>query len=453
MKILTNHSHSHDIYELVRIFFPGEEIDLVKDKADVVSVLDGEKAVSKIMKGDLRQENSENIEDFPLFKKLGNWESKLLKYSLYKLLSQKEENPWGMLTGMRPGKLARQIKDQGEDVRENLEKYFFLAPDRADLLAGILDRQEESIEKYKDGYSLYINIPFCPSICAYCSYPVLPIARYEDIASQYVEKLIEEINFVMDHHGQPSMVYIGGGTPSAIGHVDLAKIIDTVLARSKPSEFTVEIGREDTITKDLLDMLANRVDRICINPQSMVDESVKLIGRKQGREGIIRAFDLARKYDFIINMDTIIGLPNEGIEEVSMTFDDLIKLGPENITVHTLSMKKGSRLTKKGYQSDSQIADMIDLTKKILMDNGYLPYYLYRQKNILEGQENIGYSKEGYICSYNVVSMEESQTIIGTGMGAVSKFVFGERAERVANFKSMNDYLKRFDEILQRKLN
>lgn len=452
IRIKTNHKHSHDIYELVRAFYPGEEIQISRNKAQICSSLEGIEATSSLVHQDKEIINKESLEDFPVFKSLGRWESKLLKHSLYSLLRREGDKPWGMLTGIRPGKLARSIGDLGLDLEEVLQKNFFLSKTKAGLLSYLYQVQKPIIQAYKRGYSLYINIPFCPSICTYCSYPVLPVSRYKNEIAPYVDKLIEEIDYVFEVYGSPSMVYIGGGTPSAIGTVQLEKVIAKALSRGRPDEFTVEVGREDTITRDLLKMMAGSASRICINPQSMTDSSMKLIGRSQTSKGVIEAYDLARTFDFKINMDTILGLPGEGLESLESSFDKLVDLGPDNITVHTLAMKKDARLTKLGFESQADIGAMVDLAGKKLGQGSYKPYYVYRQKDILGNFENTGYTKEGSACSYNIVSMEETQSIIGTGMGAVSKFVNQAGPIRRANFKSLRDYMERFDEVLEKKL-
>lgn len=450
MKIQVNHRHGHDIYELVRLFYPDKEIQVSQKEGDLASILGSDLALASLTGG---KSLTLDLAEYEIYKVLSKWESKLLKTSVYRLLRDEtgKEFPWGMLTGVRPGKLARSIGDLGYGVEPILRDYFFLDKDKAELMAYLYGVQGPIIDKYKTGYSLYINIPFCPSICSYCSYSVLPIRRYENHVGPYVDKLLEELDFVFENYGSPSMAYIGGGTPSAIDTRLLEKIVDRVLGQTGPDEFTVELGREDTINRDLLTMLRGRVDRICINPQSMADKTAQRIGRSQSSRGIIEAYHMARDYGFSINMDTIVGLPGEGREDVEETFDQILDLGPDNITVHSLAMKKNSKLTRKGFESEADMGQMIDLVRTKLAGRAYKPYYLYRQKDILGNFENIGYAKDGKICSYNVVSMEETQTIIGLGMGAVSKYIDGDRPIRKANFKSLKAYMDRFDEVLKEK--
>lgn len=451
IRIHTNHSHQRDIYEITKVFFPGE--DLVFDEpADLVSLVDGDGVETRLDIDGYKRKNALKLRDFPVFEVLGHAESKALRYSLYTCLRDKKDLPWGMLMGVRPGKLARQIMDKGLDLEEILVKYFFLSEDRARLLKDINLVQEPIINKYKDGYSLYVNIPFCPSICSYCSYPVLRLGESENLVPAYVDRVLEEIDYVYKAYGRPpSMAYIGGGTPSAIGRGQLEKIVDKVLSLGGLDGFTVEIGREDTIDEDMLRMLDGRADRICINPQTMVDKTTRSLGRLQSSQGVIRAYELARKYGFIINMDTIIGLPGEGFEDIKYTFDSLTSLGPENITVHSLALKKGSDLRDKAYEHGERIGGLMDRAKESLKESSYRPYYIYRQKDIGGALENLGYAKTGFESAYNIVSMEESQTIIGVGMGAVSKFILDGRPTRASNFRSMDDYMNRFDEVLDKK--
>lgn len=449
MRIKADHKHSHDIYELARVIFPNKEITMVEQDYRIDSQLFEDKVKTSFIDKDIF--NEVYLSDFQVFKDLGNWESKLLKYSFYNLFKDENQLAWGMLTGIRPEKLARQIGEIYGNPREILEKYFFLSSEKANLLTDIYKVQKPVIDKYKGWYSLYINIPFCPSVCSYCSYRVLPSNKYKNFIKPYVEKLIEEIKFILENYGKPSMAYIGGGTPSAIDPHLLEKIINTALSLGDFDEFTVEVGREDTINSNLLKMLDGKVDRICINPQSMNDSTAKLIGRKQSTKGILNAYEEARKYDFIINMDTIVGLPGEDEEDILQTFSKIVDLSPDNLTVHTLAMKKGSSLTKNSYENKEDIEKLLEVSHKIIKNNKYRPYYLYRQKDILGNFENTGYFKEEKVCAYNIVSMEESQSIIAAGMGAVSKILVDGNPIRIANFKSMPDYLDRFDEILERK--
>ncbi|MDO5718426.1 MAG: coproporphyrinogen dehydrogenase HemZ [Tissierellia bacterium] len=476
---LDGHHFEHDVFELVRVFYPEMPINFIDEHRGILmgiyieSIYDAEKekAIARIYESkEIICEREMKIFKFEYLPDLKNPEVKVIKASIYEALSvcTGRRLPWGILTGIRPVKIGHKLLQLGmerDEANRYLMDLFKLDKKRSDLVIDIANNQLSYLDYSEGNYSLYINIPFCPSVCVYCSFPTVVIDKYRDRIPQYVDRIIEEIHHTKKIMGNSKLysVYIGGGTPSSIPNKYLASIIKAVreiLGDPISGEFTVECGRADTINTPLLRILSeNGVNRISINPQTMNDSTLKIIGRKHDGEDIIEAFNLAKRLGIEnINMDLIVGLPNEGIDDIKDTFDRVLKLDPENITVHTLSIKKGSHLRNKtDYKNigGSEIEEMINYSFDTAIKNSYTPYYLYRQKNILGNFENIGYSKKSKACIYNILSMEEIQTIVGIGMGAVSKFYFPkeDRIERVANFKSLDEYLRRFHEQIGRKEN
>lgn len=476
---LIGHKYEHDLYELIRVFYPEESIYFIPENSPLladkylISELDEETGAidtQYYVDKELTESHQWNLSDFLCKKRLTNPESKAVKASVYQVLSNATQIrlPWGILTGVRPVKIAHQLLDEDGDEKKALKclvKSFAIAQDKADMILSIAKRQIEKLDLVEQGgYSLYVNIPFCPSICKYCAFPTAKLSRYKDQVPMYMDRLREEVMQTAElMEGQRlNTVYIGGGTPSSIPTAELERLIETVKAELQADqvlEFTVECGRADTISTPLLRMLKEQgVDRISINPQSMKAESLELIGREQTREQVLDAFNLAKRVGIpVINMDLILGLPGENLEDVEATLREIAKLDPENLTVHTLALKKGSKLrSKKSHASPEEAVEverMIDETLRFSKKHGYHPYYLYRQKNMLGNFENIGYAKPGAECIYNILSMEECETIVGIGMGAISKFYFPEenRIERVANFRSVEEYLNRFHEQHRKK--
>ena len=397
-----------------------------------------------------------------------------LARAIYRILSKETGKtlPWGILTGVRPTKLVYERLEAGEDeasIREGLKKEYLCSDRKTDLSLKVAKREHEILSSldYENQYSLYIGIPFCPTVCAYCSFTSFPVKGYEGLVEPYLEALFKEIDAAAKlFPGRGiSSVYFGGGTPTTLSAAQLEKLILKVRDTfdiSKCREFTVEAGRPDSITDDKLKVIKDTgVTRISINPQSMNDETLKKIGRRHTVKQIEEAFEAARKTGLDnINMDIILGLEGETIKEVENTLRQIKALGPESLTVHTLALKRAARLVteKKNFEGSglSSVADMVELTADFAAENGLLPYYLYRQKNMADNLENVGYSKKGLECLYNILIMEEVQTILALGAGGSSKFVFPKvdgntRIERVENVKNVNHYIDRIDEMIGRK--
>lgn len=376
--------------------------------------------------------------------------------------------PYGSLLGVRPVKLAMQCvndKMTREETVKHLVKISDIDIKKAELLYNIADVEKPFLKDDKKAIHLYVGIPFCASRCLYCSFTAYPISKYKNLVPSYITALTREIEhaaeWVRRNNYHISSVYVGGGTPTSIDADSLYKILSelTVNFDLKGCEFTVEAGRPDTITEDkLIAMLENSVTRISINPQTMNDETLRLIGRNHTSRDIEEKFQMAREHDFDnINMDIIAGLPGENLSMFRRTLEKIEALQPESLTVHTLAFKRASRLREENYHfspaSDDILEDMIEQARESASRMGMRPYYLYRQKNILANLENTGYCKPGYECIYNIHTMEEVQSLVALGAGAVSKFVNHEEYEinRVFNFKDVDLYISKIDEVLKRK--
>lgn len=378
--------------------------------------------------------------------------------------------PWGILTGIRPAKIAVKALREGkspEAVVEYFVKECGANLSKANLALEVALTEAPIIDKmYPDGVSLYIGIPFCPSRCLYCSFVTNGTERARRLMPEYTEALKKEIRYVSEivklNGDRIETVYIGGGTPTTLTPElleDMLKCIYEYNDLSCVKEFTVEAGRPDTITEEKLRILKEYgVGRISINPQTMNDETLKVIGRKHSVADIIEAFYLARRCGFDdINMDLIAGLPGEDFEMFRHSLEEVEKLSPEDTTVHTLSIKRSSILNeyRDSYRmtEGEEVSRMVDHAREYMKSLGKIPYYMYRQKNQLGNLENVAYCKKGHESLYNIYIMEELQTIISMGAGGVTKTVDREtdRIERIFNVKEAKDYIERLDEMLERK--
>lgn len=394
-----------------------------------------------------------------------------MKRKLYHMLSDisKKEISWGILTGIRPTKLVYEMLDNGqneEEIYRWMEKEYLCSREKINTSILIARREMELLSKldYKKGYSLYIGIPFCPSTCLYCSFPSFSIERYADLVESYLDALEKEIRYSATclPGKRLTTVYMGGGTPTTLSARQLDRLLGLVCSLydfTHVQEFCVEAGRPDSITKEKLEVLKKwGVDRISINPQTMQQRTLDLIGRRHTVEQICETFQLARNIGHDnINMDIIIGLPGETPKDVSNTLSKIKELNPESLTVHTLAVKRAAKLNteKKHYKGleAEDIGEMLNVSIDFAKQNDYLPYYLYRQKNMAGNLENVGYARHGKEGLYNILIMEEKQTILALGAGGLSKFVFHDRKriERIDNVKSLKDYISRVDEMIKRK--
>ena len=376
--------------------------------------------------------------------------------------------PWGALTGIRPAKLAsKALKESGSEseVRRLFREEFFVSPERTELA---LEAARASIQAEakleKNDISLYVGIPFCPTRCAYCSFVSTDVQRSLKLVEPYLEALDREIDALAEYLPQAGArvrtIYIGGGTPTTLSAGQLEHLISHLrqkLDLSRLVEFTVEAGRPDTITADKMAVLHDlEVDRVSVNPQSMRDEVLKAMGRSHTAADILKAYDMVRKSGIpIVNMDLIAGLPRDTVEGFRYTLDEVLKLAPENVTVHTLALKKGARLMmeRQGLPSGEETAAMLDYAWQALRQQGQIPYYLYRQKYMSGALENIGWCKPGTEGLYNICIMEELHSILALGAGGSTKLTNPATGKivRITNPKYPQQYLERIEELCQAK--
>lgn len=475
---LIDNDYRYEVNELIRVFYFKEErifIDSLEDYSEgfLIEVgMEDNRPFTRIFEDNVLihevhiDMNSIRIgdSDTDKIKKIG------IIQSLYDALNRisSVKAPWGVLTGVRPVKIVHKLMDRGYDDEKILDILidgYRLFDEKAELLLKVAKKQRKHIYPLDENrFSLYIAIPFCPTRCLYCSFPSVGIEKYSHLVDEYTDKLIYELDSMGEiaKSKHISTAYIGGGTPTAIPYKNLERIIQAVyrnFGRENIEEFTVEAGRPDTINEEVLLMLKeNKVDRISINPQTMNDSTLELIGRSHKAKDIIDVYWLAREIGFpVINMDLIVGLPGEGVEEIRKTLDEIEKLNPENLTVHTLAVKRGSifRDVMDQYEIEDQrvIYEMLKEVKAYTDSMKLEPYYLYRQKQMLGNFENVGYAKKNKECIYNIKMMEEKETILAAGMGGISKIYYPheDRIERVPNIKSLNEYLTRIDEMVERK--
>lgn len=394
-----------------------------------------------------------------------------LMRELYRILNEMTgiELPWGIMTGIRPTKQVLERLEAGED-RSEIERFmkeeYLCTDEKIETSFQVAETECRVLGSlpYENGYSLYIGIPFCPSTCYYCSFTSYPVKAYGKRMEEYLQCLFKEIEEMGPTFPNKELqsVYFGGGTPTTLSAEQLDRLFTAVEKNfdlSKCREITVEAGRPDSITEEKLRVIkAHGIERISINPQTMQQKTLDLIGRKHTVGEIEEAFQLARSVGFEnINMDMILGLAGEKPEDVQSTLEQIGKLSPDNLTVHTLAVKRAARLNtnKADYEGmeAENVQEMLRLSCEFAKANDYHPYYLYRQKNMTENLENVGYSRPGKESLYNILIMEERHTILALGAGATTKFVFPgrERLERVENVKSLVDYIGRIDEMIARK--
>lgn len=475
----------HDVYELIKAFFPEAEYHFFygPDGGDADLKFQIERETDSYLirydtqeqKGEVRASVIGNFQsserELQNRQELRKQNKDSLKYALYQLLVKLTGRtlPWGNLTGIRPAKLAMGMLEAGmknTEIAAELRELYCVSPKKAALAVTIANREREILKNidYENGYSLYIGIPFCPSICLYCSFSSYPLKQWAKRVDEYLDALCKEIREVshMMKGRKLDTIYIGGGTPTTLEAHQLTRLLKTVeghFGYDGLAEFTIEAGRPDSITREKLTAIREfPVTRISVNPQTMNQETLDLIGRRHTVEQTREAFFLARECGFDnINMDLIVGLPGEDHSMVSHTLDEIRKLDPDSLTVHSLAVKRAARLNifKDRYQEMTfeNNQQIMDLTMNCAYAAGMAPYYLYRQKNMKGNFENVGYAKVDKAGIYNILIMEEKQPIIALGAGGSSKLVFdhGARIERVENVKDVTSYISRIDEMIERK--
>ncbi|MBS6508308.1 MAG: coproporphyrinogen dehydrogenase HemZ [Paraclostridium bifermentans] len=477
---LKGHDYKYEIAELFKLFttqfkFIKEDEkfekalinEFIKDKDYIKSTTKYyENNDLKLCKEEVFNINSLNEEEIKKKSKT------IIKRSIFKILSELYDTyvPWGILTGIRPVKIVHSLLDEGlseVEIRQNLKDNYLIKDEKIDLALDIAKRERVFIYPIdKNKISLYVSIPFCPTRCVYCSFPSNPMKQFGHLRENYVKAIVKEIKglakLLKETNKEIETLYIGGGTPTTLEAEQLDNLIKALfmeLDLTKIKEFTVEAGRPDTITREKLEVMKkHNVTRISINPQTMNNETLVKIGRDHNVDDIVRCFNMARDLGFNnINMDIILGLVDENVEMVRNTLERIKELSPESLTVHTLAIKRAStlkeNLDKYELTRYEEMVSMINLSMEYAKSMGLNPYYMYRQKHMLGNLENIGYAKEGFECIYNIQIMEEKQSNLAVGAGAISKYVYvdEDRIERTDNVKNVEIYIDRVDEMIERK--
>ncbi|MCH5258381.1 MAG: coproporphyrinogen dehydrogenase HemZ [Lachnospiraceae bacterium] len=474
----------YEIHALVKAFYPAWDLKIltpesvIKDRKilEIPPVMElefGENEVHFLIHRDISHTytwHTDNVSADDYKNTFGRFLYTLLREETGKSL------PWGNLTGIRPTKIAMTMLDDGaceRDVTAFLRDKHFVSEEKIALSVEIAQREREILSTlhYEDGYSLYIGIPFCPTTCLYCSFTSYPINVWKERVTDYLTALEKEMDAVAQMYRDKILdtVYIGGGTPTSLSAEELDRLLSKLKSTfdfSTVQEFTVEAGRADSITEEKLNVLHRHgVTRISVNPQTMKQETLKLIGRQHTVDQVIDAFHMARKVGFDnINMDIILGLPGETREDVATTIEAIQHLAPDSLTVHSLAVKRASALNKwieeNGITAFNNTEETMRIAEKGARDMGMSPYYLYRQKNMSGNFENVGYSAEDKYGIYNILIMEEKQTIVALGAGSITKKVSHNVAEdgsentlieRCENVKEVAQYIERIDEMIERK--
>ena len=459
---LNNIKYRYDVYQMFNIYFPLDEIKFEDNGEYFVEVLEEE----------IRFSYKNYSKSTKIGEKIKEDIKRLVFISLKELTN--EEYPWGILVGIRPSKIALKYLEEGkseDEIIKIFEEKHLASREKAQLCIDVARAEEKFVNKDEKKVSIYIGMAFCPTRCFYCSFTANSILGSKKLVNPYLEALTYEIKkiseYVENRNLKVETVYFGGGTPTAVNNEEFENIMKEVynsfIKNKNILEFTVECGRPDSITVEKLEAMKKYdVTRISINPQTMNDDTLKSIGRGHNVNDVKEKFMLARKMGFNdINMDIIIGLPGEGLDYVKNTCDEILKLKPDSLTVHGLSLKRASILyenfiLKKGIQIKKQeeLASMYNESMELSKKLDLKPYYMYRQKNMVGNMENLGYSKEGKECIYNIQMIEDKQTIIALGADAVTKVVFLEedRIERFGNIKDIKEYSNRIEEMVNGKI-
>ncbi|HSN58952.1 MAG TPA: coproporphyrinogen III oxidase [Clostridiaceae bacterium] len=461
---LNDMSYRYDVFQIFNIYFISKDISFNLGGGYRVHISDSE--ISCSLEGVIKR-------TFSYDEGLRKRENIRIGIFLFLKEITKQEYPWGTLIGIRPSKIAMKLmEDQGdEEVIEYFRRHNLASREKAKLCIEVARNEEKYVSRDKKIISVYVGMPFCPTKCLYCSFTSNPVGENSGLVDDYLKALFYELDRIREYIKQKGLkvqcVYFGGGTPTAVNdkqfELVMKKICGNFMEKSSVEEFTVECGRPDSLNEaKLLTMKQCGVGRISINPQTMNDETLRLIGRNHSAEDIREKFGMARRMGFDnINMDMIVGLPGEDLDHVRKTCSEIRSLNPENITVHGLSIKRGSRLFEKIIYRETcdpprqeEVIDMFRETKRLAGNLGMKPYYMYRQKNMVGNMENIGYSKDGRDGLYNIQMIEERQTIIACGADGVTKLVFHDEAKigRFPNLKDIREYCSRIEETTDKKI-
>ena len=468
--------YTYNLYHITKAFFPNAEIkqcvDAEQEPLVRIELDDG----SCFLLDAKEFEENQKKED-------AQEKKKIVTKMVYRFLSEKtgQEMAWGMLTGVRPTKLAMHQMENGMNeaqAKAFLQEVYCVSEKKARLAVDIACREKALLSKldYLNGFSLYVGIPFCPSICSYCSFSSSPIDVWSPRMDDYLKALCIELHHIAKETEGKTLntIYIGGGTPTTLTAKQLEKLLNVVdelfLNKERGAElleYTVEAGRPDSITKEKLEVICSHpVTRISVNPQTMQQKTLDLVGRKHTVQAVKDIFHLARELGFDnINMDLIAGLPGENAEDMRDTLRQIEELSPDSLTVHSLAIKRAARMAQEQPVRDlhTEITEMVEDAAKTAEKLGLVPYYLYRQKNIAGNFENVGYAKADKAGIYNILIMEEKQTIYAAGAGATTKIVLPEKIKtengketnliRIENVKNIEEYIARIDEMIKRKSN
>ena len=500
MKVVLNSpGYTYDVHSLVKAFYPGEDVKVTEnsleewkpdeDRKDTNCITEDikdsieESFISiNISSGNIGKNDiaSGNISCQYIGENMHKCESdtydmadrakvkSILKKCLYRLLREvtHQDLPWGTLTGIRPTKIPMKLIGEGksdEEIYAYLDDEYMCSKEKSELATSIAHLEMDIVSKADpEGYSLYIGIPFCPTTCLYCSFTSYAIGAWRNRVGEYLEALKKEIDYVSTlYKTGPDSIYIGGGTPTTLSAEELRELIGYVkekISFERVKELTVEAGRPDSITREKLEVLKEcGVTRLSINPQTMNDKTLKVIGRRHTVDEFRTAFEMARDIGFDnINTDLILGLPGESDKDVAYTMEEIAKLSPDSITVHSMAIKRAAGMHQfleeheeyKSINTPQMMENAIETARSLGME----PYYLYRQKNMTGNLENIGFAEVGKYGIYNILIMEEVQTIIACGAGTVTKRVYGDgRIERCDNVKDVALYISKIEEMIDRK--
>ena len=473
---LSGHSYRYECENLCRLFFPYSPVTVEEGACPDSPPAQGPWAAAVIEGGEGAYAYTVTACDGERSLTRRRREPAQTEYALTDLLYQAfveltgTQPAWGMLTGIHPVKLLRQyVEERGEAAGvAYFQSHCHVTAPRAELARRVLRAQAPAVEALSENdFSLYVSIPFCPTRCAYCSFVSQDVERAKKLMDPYFALLLREIEKTAQVTNTLGLslvsVYIGGGTPTTLSAGQLAQLCGAIRQAfdlSRCTEFTVEAGRPDTITREKLLALGEAgVTRVSINPQSLSDQVLRNIGRRHTPQDVVDAFRLARQLGFSnINADLIVGLPGDSLQTFRRTLDGVLELGASNVTVHSLALKRSARLNAPGgdlslHASAAETAAMMDHSIQRLSQEGFEPYYLYRQTRMAGNLENTGWARPGTVCRYNVYTMDESSSVIACGAGAVSKLKdpYSGRLERIFNFKYPTEYITRFDQILERK--
>lgn len=467
------HTWEHDVQTIIQVFYPNTHYytteQPVQEGITIESILQGEKAIAVFYENGIQKEQWEML--CQKGQSTEKEKKRVVKGSIYQLLKQKTamRPQWGFITGVRPAKAVNELLDKGYTPQQcicYLTEGYDVTPKKAKLALDVAQSEREILSQNGgEDISLYVGIPFCPTRCLYCSFTSYPLTQYQSRVEQYLQALKKELAFLGEYakNLQLKTVYVGGGTPTSLTEEQMKWLFEKMAEhfdlQKQGLEFTVEAGRADTITKGKLSVMKEYgVNRISINPQTMNQKTLHIIGREHTVEDVKKVYFQARELGHDnINMDLILGLPQETAEDVEQTMAEMEKLWPDSLTIHTLAVKRASRL-KENFDlytltKAEEMEKMISIAFERAEAMGMKPYYMYRQKNMVGNFENVGYCMPHKQCVYNVQIMEEKQTILAAGAGASTKTVdFSQnRIERIFNVKSVEEYISRIDEMIERK--